>query len=652
MSKYGYSVYGVSKYGQTPKLAYSVEPMSINVIKFNQVYISWQSPTGTFSRFRVVRNQNGFPETSEDGVIIFEQASEDGSSLEGIITKATFLDGEENPEEVAISTGRNIFYRVFLYTDDNIWVKAGEISDVVPENTGAITNVMNLLPRVLTSDVNSPLGVVEEDSYLYQFLDGIAFTYEQFLTLIKLGRPAHNLETSNYTTIPGEVLNFGLTPEPNLPVLRQRALIREAIPLYADKGTLQGVMDYAESLTGFAPTVTVSSNLMLTVQDSTFYEDTGRWEATNATITATEEMVPDNSDKSIDLTYTLKIEPSDTGTMSLGADAPITQGVPIQPDTEYYYSVKVKCPGSGGATFTVEYYDKDGSLISSTPQVLAATNSWQEMSITDTSPNNAYYAVLYFAWDTVTTYYVDMFYVGLTPYVEYEEARAATISLAPKLENYIENPSFEVDDSLWTTTNLTFSQDTNIPVAGYPGSYSGKFECVSGSWSLECDSNLELEAGIYFTVSHYMYSPDMSSMDVYIDLYDSGDNLIDTIENTHDLSMTNSGMWMRDYTSVLIPSTSTAAYAKYRMTGTVGTLYLDMVLAQDTYKPTDYFDGSMPELTGVIWEGTPHNSYSLYYPNKSTKFLRLAQTLNDWLPMNTFWRLVTLAGLEYTNLTV
>ena len=102
----------------------------------------------------------------------------------------------------------------------------------------------------------------------------------------------------------------------------------------------------------------------------------------------------------------------------------------------------------------------------------------------------------------------------------------------------------------------------------------------------------------------------------------------------------------------MFPSTSTASYARYRIEGTAGVFNLDMVMAQDTYSPSDYFDGSMPELTGVIWEGTAHQSFSLYYPNKAIKFPRLAETLKDWLPMNTFWRIVTPAGLEYTNLTV
>jgi hypothetical protein len=649
MSKYGYSVYGYSKYGITPKLAYSVEPMDVNVIKFHEVYVSWQLPTGDFTRFRVVRNQNAYPETAEDGIIIYELLSTDGESLEGNSTlRYDFYDGSDNPAQPGIAPGRNIFYRVFLYTTDDVWVKAGQISEVVPEDTGAITKMMDLLPRVLTSSVLSPLGVIQEDSELYQFLDGLAFSYEQMMTEIKLARPAHNLENSNYKTIPGEVLNLGLNSEANMPMIRQRALIREAIGLYSNKGTALGVANYSEALTGFAPTVTTSSNLMLSIQDSTFYESTGRWVSANATISSSDEMVPNNVDNSIDLVYTLKVIAATTSaSISLGLDDPITQGIPIQPSTEYAYKANIKCPTSGGATLKIEYYDKNGTVISNITQAISATNSWQTISKTATSPSDASYVVLYVLFSTATTYYVDMIYVGATPFVEYDEARATTIQLAPTYENYVENPSFEVDDSNWTLTGLTFTQDADVPLVGYPGSSSGKF-VAAGAWTLECDSVFPVETGIYFNVSHYMKSPDMTTMDVTIELYDVDDNLVDTEVSSHEIT----DVWERAYTSILIPPDSTAVYAKARHEGTAGTFYLDMVMAQDTYAPSDYFDGSMPELVGAIWEGTANASTSLYYPNKSTKILRLAQTLNDWMPMNSWWRITTPAELEYTNLDV
>lgn len=95
------------------------------------------------------------------------------------------------------------------------------------------------------------------------------------------------------------------------------------------------------------------------------------------------------------------------------------------------------------------------------------------------------------------------------------------------------------------------------------------------------------------------------------------------------------------------------AHVRFVGTANIGDSFnLDMIQGQDTYLPTDYFDGSMPASVGVIWQGTANNSPSLYYPGKDTKFLRLAQTMMDWVPMNTWWRITTPAGLEYTNLTV
>lgn len=649
MSKYGYSVYGGAKYGLTPKLAYSVEPMDINVVRFDEVYVSWQLPTGNFTRMRVVRNQNGFPETSEDGVIIFEQNSLDGTSLDGKISASSFYDGLENPTQTPITKGRNIFYRVFLYTSDNVWVRAGQIREVVPENTGATEKVINLLPRTLTSSDLSPLGVVDEASDLYKFLDGVSFSYEQMMTELKLGRPSHNLELSNYSTIPGEVTNVGLNPEPNLPVLRQRALIREAISLYANKGTSIGVANYAEALTGFAPTLTVSNNLMLTVQDSTFHMDTGRWVEVNATISSTDEMVPKSGAAlAIDSIYTLKAVASAAGEISLGENNPTTQGVPVTASSDYTVSCDVKCPAGGAnATLVAEFYDITNTLVDTFSTTGAVSNSWITLSQNITAPATSAYVVLRVQWDVAATYYIDRVFVGLGSATPYDEARVTTIELAPQLENYITNPSFEVDLTDWTLTGATFSQDSSIPGIGYPGSYSAKFVGAS-NWSLQCESQMHLETGIYFTISHYMKSADITTMDAFIDLYDKEDVLLDTYQDMHTVTTD----WERGYMTILIPSNSTAAYCKYRLEAPAGTLYLDMVQAQDAYTPTDYFDGSLPETYGAIWQGTAHASNTLYYPNKSTKFLRLAQTLVNWVPMNAWWRLTTPAGLEYTNLDV
>ena len=649
MSKYGYVVYGGAKYGITPKLAYSVEPMTLDVIKFSETLLTWQIPTGDFSRFRVVRNQNEYSETSEDGIIIYEQNSQDGSSLEGLVSVNVILDGTDNPDQVPLIPGRNVFYSAFLYTADDIWIRAGRIYDTIPEDTNAVEKMINLLPRVISSKELSPFGTVDPASDLYQFLDGMAFTYEQWLTLVSLIRPNHNLEGSNYTTIPFETLNKGMLPEPNIPINNQRRLIREAIGLFAKKGTKLGVSNYAESLTGFAPTVNTAYNLMLTVQDSTFYKGTGRWVATSAIISSTNEMVPNTGNPlSIDNVYTMKAVSAGAGQVSLGENNPVTQGVPVAAGNSYEIFCEVKCPaGSSTMTLVAEFYDKKGTLVDDFSVSSSVGNSWVALSQTVAAPATSRYVVLKIQWNIAATYYIDRVFVGLSEAPNYDEARAINIQLAPKYENYIYNPSFEVDASGWTVTGATFSQDASVSSEGYAGTSSGKFVAAS-SWSLACNNDLPLEIGIYFSFSFYVKSATSNEIDATIEVYNADDELIDSSTETVTISST----WARYATRILVDTESAASYARVRFNGSAGTYYIDMVQGQDTYDPTDYFDGSMPELRGVVWEGTANNSTSLYYPTKGTKILRLAQTLVDWVPMNAWWRLSTPAGLEYTNLDV
>ena len=139
MAKYGVNYYGASKYGATPRLRFSVAPMSVLVSSivstgFRKVTVSWQSPTGDFTRFRLVRNQAGYPETAEDGVIIFDEFSESGS-----VSRSSFVDGEDNPTDIPLVPGRQVYYRVFLFTTAKIWVTAGSISVIVPSDHGAQT---------------------------------------------------------------------------------------------------------------------------------------------------------------------------------------------------------------------------------------------------------------------------------------------------------------------------------------------------------------------------------------------------------------------------------------------------------------------------------------------------------------------------------
>ena len=646
MTKYGVNYYGASKYGAFAKTAYSVEPMSVLVLDFHKIYVDWQSPRGTFTQVRLVRNQAGYPETAEDGIIIFDE-----NATEGTVSRSYLIDGQDNPTSIPFVTGRQTYYRFFIFTDQKVWRVAGSITVVVPSDHGAQNYAINLLPRVFTSAEQSPLGAVDTNSYIYNFLYGLTFTNEEFLTHLDLLRPKHTGLETPLQLIPSETNNVGLTPEPSLPTKNQKRLIREAMYMYSRKGTELALGTYAESLTGFAPDITVSPNLLLTVQDSTFYNGIGNWVASNATLSSSTDQVAATGTNVIDSTYTGKVVAASSGSMVLGASSPITQGVPVNPSTQYTVSCKLKSPTSAGnITLSVRFYDLNGVATSAahTATVVSANNTWKSASVTATTDTTSNYAVITIAYSSAGTYYIDQVCLQTGSSVSYDEARAVTISLNPQKINYVKNPSFEVNTTdSWTLDGLaTFTQSADVSDLAYSGSNSGKVTST-GSWTLT-SSDMPVETGNYYTTSGLIKTT--AGLTLTLIGKDILGNVIESYDTTNLGTVATWSQFV--YTHLVDVFDSDVVTYAIKFSGGAGSFYLDCLQFEKSPSASDYFDGSLPSDFGAVWEGTANNSYTDLYPNKPQKVTRLGKSLTDWIPMNTFWRLTTSAGLEYTNLTV
>lgn len=646
MAKYGVNYYGASKYGAYTKLAYSVEPMSALVLTFSKVQISWQSPRGNFSRVRLVRNQAGFPETAEDGIIIFDEVA-----TEGNVSRSYFIDGEDNPSDVPFVPGRQTYYRFFLFTDQNVWRVSGSITVTIPSDHNAQGKFMNTLPRVFTSSEKTPLGAIDTSSDLYKFIDGLMFTFEESLTFLDLLRPRHTGLETPIQLIPGERSTYGLTPEQSLPTKNQKRLVREALYMYTHKGTELGLGTYVESLTGFSPTITVSNNLLLSVQDSTFYGGTGNWVATNATLSSVTEQAPSSATNQIDTTRTGKIVAANSGSMTLGLDNPITKGVPVLPETEYTVSCKLKSPpSSGNITLSVRFYDKDGEPTSTATSAtaVAANNTWKSSSVVATSDDDSSYAVITIAYSAAGTYYIDQVCMQTGDTVAYDEARAVDIFLNPIKTNLIKNPSFEVNTTDgWTLDgSATFAQDSDVSNLAYSGSNSGLIT-ATGSWTLT-SNEMPITAGAFYTASGLAKTTEDLTI-TFIGRDSNGDVVED--EDVYPLGTIDE--WSKFTATDLVDATlSTVVTYEVVFSGESGDFYLDCLQFEKSPIASDYFDGSLPSDFGTVWEGTADNSYSHLYPNKPQKVDRLSKTLIDWVPMNCFWRVRSYDGVEYTNLTV
>jgi hypothetical protein len=736
LAKYTGAIYRGAYYGQTPRLVLSAEPMSAVALDYGQVSVQWTPPQGTFYKFRLVRNNDNFPESEQDGVILYEQAST--TNLSGNVARNTFTDGVDNfidsssDNDLPIAAGQFIYYAIWLFTSSNTWSLSGRAYCLMPENKGTQKTLFSLLPKVYTSPEQSPTGISDPYSDLYNFLQPFSFTYDQLLTYSELLAPSYGKKTTPPQLINLYADQLGLGPENGLPYKNRKKLIREASYLYKNKGTELGIKGYTESLTTWSPTLTISPNLMLNVQDSSFYKSIGRWTKTNGTLTSVSNKVGPTGTNAIDRNYsgrfvtststvtfkarttnvatlilsaahgldvgdaiaitgvdstfngnfTIASVPSPTtftyantdvnvastaatgsvsktSTMSLGRDNPVLNGIPVKPSTSYQFAYHAASDSNGELIAYVYWYDYLGAQISTSVEgtSLGTTGVYQRQSQTVTSPATAVYAGIRFVFTIQNSYNIDMIQFSPTATATtFDEARAINLFVTPRFVNILRNPSFETNATGWTTNSST-TRDTSTVPEGLPGTYSLR---LSGQTSLSlstiCNTLptvFKLTQGNWYVFSLYMKASAASN--VTLTLVADDDDSTSQESGTKVVPVTTS--WARQFVQVYVPeglSVNNNITVTFTLSGTVGSgvnFWVDNAQFEQAFKPTDYFDGSLPQASGVFWSGTAHASYSYRYDNWTIKMARLLNTLKYWVPMNAPWRVTSYKGLEGTSAT-
>ena len=406
------------RYGEAPRLAFSVAPFTASAIDYTSVQLNWAAPEGSISKIRLVRSQDGFPETEEDGVILWEWSDPSQPRINSFEDSPTSSD-------LPLTSGRFAYYRVWLLQGTtNRWLIAGETYAIVPRAHDTVSNdgtvivsthqkFLDLIPRVFTSASQSPLDAVDESSDLSRFLRGFSFTLDEIMTLADNVLPEESGRFINPELIGLRAQNFGLEAESYLATQSQKRLIREATFMYANKGSRAAIETYAESLTGFAPTIVSSPNLLLSVQDSSFYKGLGNWQVTgNAALTLEQTIVPVPEAieaEAVDYAYTAKLVSTGASSIINGLMSPKMYGTPITAGTTYSLSTYVKRESSTSRTVTpvIYWHDFSGALIGTSVGSGTALSStgWTKVSSTATAPG---------APSTVTSYSVTDTTVELT----------------------------------------------------------------------------------------------------------------------------------------------------------------------------------------------------------------------------------------------
>lgn len=745
MGLYSGFQYNVEKYGRPPKFAYSVEPFTSQALWYDKVSLSWSVPTGDYQAIRLLRNQNNRPETEEDGVIIWEWQEGIGGEKRG-----RFIDGEDNlldsntGNNFAFVSGRVVYYRMWIWTDTNVWVAAGDTFTLIPKqhknseisDSDTHAKLMNLIPRVFTTANQSPYDEIDFNSELSVFLQGFSFTLDELLTYADLIQPNFIQGISTPALSYLQSLQLGLTTDSATTTGRQERLVREAIRIYQQKGTKNSINALIESLTGFAPTITDSPNVLLSAEDSSFTGGIGSWVPTGGLTVAVENKIrtPDTEDNSVDQNNCGIITvPSTGGTLSNGAINPVLNGVPVNPGTEYTLSFYVNRKTGSSPTVTpkVTWYNYRGQVLSSTTgSAETISTTWAKKTLTAFAPGyagtfstlavasnvatvttttknpfqvgnsitildsistlNGTYTVTArtdfsvsfaytagnftaipvegsirlasWAFDTqaafasielsfsavAQTLYLDLIQLANSTTTSFYEARGVSIFLEPKKTNLLNNPTFNATGTAWGVTSTSSSYVTSDLVGLYAGSSMLRVVCPTGApTEVTAETTAPITVGKFYSFSIYAKTATgTENFNLYLSALNSATNAVVVTRSTP-IQVTNT--WKRFSVNLYVPGDSPAVKLKVGVVNpsTTGkTVNFDAAQLENTFNPTDYFDGSLPSDSGALWAGTADQSISYYYPQKRNKLQRVLAEIENFLPVGTPYSIYSYSGLE------
>ena len=283
MARYGIDFYGTGvRYGNAALVQFNAAPFYTVPKAYGAINVIWNTPTGAWTKFRLVRNKYGFPVDPDDGFVLVERDNE---------------SFEEYFEDSNLEQGRTYYYSIFLLpANQTDWVRAGNAYGVSVKDFNTLDRMWNYLPIIYRNTdlvISNPVSGTtiydytssRENEDLRRLLSIFAFEYDLEKTL------ATNLMYSGDTTyVDGRYIapmmqQFGLKFEPEIGLQQSRVLLRNAMKIYKNKGSYAGLITYLKSYTGWDLDAVLGKNLMLDINDSSFEQSVGAWVSSAASLT-------------------------------------------------------------------------------------------------------------------------------------------------------------------------------------------------------------------------------------------------------------------------------------------------------------------------------------------------------------------------------
>lgn len=283
MSRYGVNYYELATYGSSNQSIYLATPFTATPVGYGSIDLSWNSPAGEWSKIKVTRNTYGFPLTPWDGTEL--DIKNDGTYL-------AFKETDPTKFRDDVNLGQNTFYyySIFIYrSTSGYWIRAGNAIALSVKDYKYTDLMYKYLPDVYKLDsMNNPVSDAYNDE-LYQFLSLFGFELSQHHTYTNLLVNRYDIEKVGGMLLPAFLQEFGLRHEAEIGFQQERILLQNIVPIYKEKGSTEGLNEFIKSYSGYAipaassapnspvEGISMSANLMLDYNDSSFEESIGHW---------------------------------------------------------------------------------------------------------------------------------------------------------------------------------------------------------------------------------------------------------------------------------------------------------------------------------------------------------------------------------------
>jgi hypothetical protein len=283
MSRYGLTRYNLGYYGSTDANPFIATNFTATEQGYGYIRLDWNSPYGQWSKIKLVRNSYGFPVDAFDGIPL---------DIKGDNSYIAFKETDPTYFVDSATLGDNAFYYYSLFVFETVtytWVRVGDTLAVSAKDYGYTDNMYNSLPEIYrATSLGEPFDRYDNDD-LYEFLSLFGFQLSLMHTYTNLLVNRYKVDTVGGNLVPPLMQEFGLEYEQEIGLQQERILLQNVATILKEKGSADGLNEYLKAYTGYTipgvstapnPNVTgtsISKNLMLDYNDSSFEESVGHW---------------------------------------------------------------------------------------------------------------------------------------------------------------------------------------------------------------------------------------------------------------------------------------------------------------------------------------------------------------------------------------